>query len=257
MKRLGLLLLVALLPGTLAQDTSTVEGTVELFDEGILEASPEAALANVQGWEATLRASDDPALVAIADNLAALADALQAESVDQAAAADLFATLGEQTTAAAEANPDAEGVSQIGSLLTQVSQQLMGDITPTGGALPETGGDATGGAEAPTLEGTIAALEDDVATIPLEQASSLIAGWETTLRAAEDETLAGIADDLAALQTELQGEEMDLYEVRDIVGALGEQTLLIATNAEGETATMLERLGTLLTDLGESIEVEQ
>ena len=251
MKRLGLLLLVALLPGALAQEAPTAQETIELFDEGILEAAPEAALANVQGWEATLRASDDPALVAIADNLAALADALQAESVDQSAVADLFATLGEQTTEVAEMNPDAEGVSQIGSLLTQVSQQLMGDITP------ETTGGMTGGAEAPTLEGTIAALEGDVATIPLEQAVSLIAGWETTLRAAEDETLAGIADDLAALQAELQGEEMNLYEVRDIVGALGEQTLLVATNAEDETAAMLERLGTLLTDLGESIEVEQ
>ncbi len=112
----------------------TVESTVELFDGGITEVPLDAALANIQGWEATLREADNPDLTAIADNLEQLATALQADPVDGAEVADLLSQLGDQTRTAAEgADVDEDTASQLSllaSLLTQVGQQLSGE---TGG----------------------------------------------------------------------------------------------------------------------------
>ena len=62
---------------------------------------------------------------------------LQADSVDTTAAAGLLSQLGDETRAAAQgADSDtADQLMILASLLTQVGQQLTGDVTPemTGG----------------------------------------------------------------------------------------------------------------------------
>ncbi len=136
-------------------DAPTVGETVELFDEGILEVAPERALANIQGWQQALREANDPALTEIADTLAELESALQAGTVDGAAAAALLSELGEQTRVVAE-TPEldtdlAADLDILASLLVQVGQQLESGVMggPTGGMTDDmTGGmmdDATGG----------------------------------------------------------------------------------------------------------------
>ena len=123
--------------GGISGGAPTVEGTIELFDEGIAEVPLETALANIRGWEETLRAAGNGDLTMIADNLAQLSEALQASPVDTTTVAGLLSQLGDETRAAAQ-GADSETADQLmilASLLTQVGQQLMGDITPemTGG----------------------------------------------------------------------------------------------------------------------------
>ena len=167
MKKFFTVLLLGALSGALAQTggvtggmemtggmtggAPTVEGTIELFDEGIAEVPLSAALSNIRGWEETLRAAGSDDLTMIADNLAQLSEALQADSVDTTAAAGLLSQLGDETRAAAQgADSDtADQLMILASLLTQVGQQLMGDVTPEGDATlgtPEMTGGVTGGA---------------------------------------------------------------------------------------------------------------
>ena len=126
--------------GGMGGGVPTVEGTIELFDEGITEVPLDTALSNIRGWEEALRAAGSEDLTTIADDLAQLSEALQADSVDTAAAAGLLSQLGEETRAAAQgADSDtADQLMILASLLTQVGQQLMGDITPEGDATPAT-----------------------------------------------------------------------------------------------------------------------
>ena len=123
--------------GGMSGGAPTVDGTIELFDEGIAEVPLDTALSNIRGWEETLRAAGSEDLTMIADTLAQLSEALQADSVDTTAAAGLLSQLGDETRAAAQgADSDtADQLMILASLLTQVGQQLMGDITPemTGG----------------------------------------------------------------------------------------------------------------------------
>ena len=117
--------------GGAMMDAPTVGETVELFDEGILEVAPERALENIQGWQARLRETDDPALMGIADTLGELESALQA-GADGTAAAVLLSELGEQTRAVAEtAELDADLAAELdllASLLVQVGQQLESGV---------------------------------------------------------------------------------------------------------------------------------
>ena len=128
-------------------DAPTVGETVELFDEGILEVAPERALANIRGWGARLREANDPALTDIADTLGELERALQAGTVDNAAAAALLSELGEQTGAVAEtAELDSDLAAELdllASLLVQVGQQLESGVM--GGPADDVTGGLTGG----------------------------------------------------------------------------------------------------------------
>ena len=117
----------------------------------------------------------------------------------------------------------------------------------TGGAM--TGGAMTGGMdEAPTLEGTIEALEGGVENLPLDAALANIEGWQTTL---SDAGLTDLADELGQLATALQADPVDQDEVSGLLLSLGAQTTAAADNATDEdTSSQLARLGAFLTELG-------
>ena len=60
--------------GGMTGGAPTVEGTIELFDEGIAEVPLSAALSNIRGWEETLRAAGSDGLTMIADKIAQLSE---------------------------------------------------------------------------------------------------------------------------------------------------------------------------------------
>ena len=161
---------------------------------------------------------------------------------------------------------------QLGTLIAELEEMGMtgGDMMGTGGVtsgtetttLDETGGAMTGGdttgditgdmtggvGEAPTLEGTISALEGGVESMALETAISNIEGWQAALNEAGYND---IADELGALATALQADPMDVEEVNGLLLGLGAQTTAAADNAtDEETSSQLARLGSLLTELG-------
>ena len=154
MKKILNALALTLLTGlVLAQDTGgvtggdamtggeevTVASTLELLGDELTNVSVrQRALSNIENWQAQLAASDDPALQSIAELLGELGTALNDNPVDTQEVSGLLVSLGENTTAAAEnAEEDlADQLTELGALLTNAGQSLVGDVT---------GGNTTGG----------------------------------------------------------------------------------------------------------------
>lgn len=133
MKRFALLLVAALvaLVAFAQSEAPTVEETISALEGGITNIPLDAALANIEGWQTTLEASDDTAVQALGAQLGALATALQAESIDGQEVGDLLTSLGGGTLDVAGGDAQLES---LGNLLTDV-----------GGSLTSESGGMTGG----------------------------------------------------------------------------------------------------------------
>lgn len=105
------------------------------------------------------------------------------------------------------------------------------------------------------LDSTRALLEGtDITDVPLNRAVSFIGAWKQRLQQSGQENLSRIADDLDALESELQNQPMDGQAIGEILVRLGEQTAQAAeTDAEGSTAEQLRRLANLLTQAGNQL----
>ena len=142
MKKLAFIVLsLATLIAFAQATTPTVEETNAALEGGVTNIPLDAALANIEGWQETLEASDDTALQAIGAQLGELATALQADTIDGEEVSGLLSSLGESTTAAAEGAGD-DQLAELGALLTQTGSSLMGDGM-SGGMM--TGGMMSGG----------------------------------------------------------------------------------------------------------------
>lgn len=142
MKKLAFIVLsLATLIAFAQATTPTVEETNAALEGGVTNIPLDAALANIEGWQTTLEASDDTALQAIGAQLGELATALQADTIDGQEVSGLLSSLGESTTAAAEGADD-DQLANLGALLTQTGSSLMGGGM-SGGMM--TGGMMSGG----------------------------------------------------------------------------------------------------------------
>lgn len=141
MKKLALLLVVPLALLAFAQtDAPTVEETISALEGGVTNLPLDAALANIEGWQGTLEASDDATVQALGAQLGELATALQAETIDPQAVGDLLTSLGGGTLDVAGGDAQLEN---LGNLLTQAGGSLTdGSAGMTGGM---TGGMSGGG----------------------------------------------------------------------------------------------------------------
>lgn len=135
MKKFALLLTTLTAFAALAQSgTPTVDETIAALSGELTEIPLETALANIEGWQATLAASDDTTLQNLGAQLGELASALQAETIDGQEVSRLLVSLGEGTSAAAAGDSQ---LASLGALLTQAGGSLMGG--------PMTGGMSGGG----------------------------------------------------------------------------------------------------------------
>lgn len=140
MKKIALLLFIALvaLVASAQTDTPTVEGTISALEGGLTSLPLEAALANIEGWQTTLEASDETTVQNLGVQLGELATALQADTIDATEVSRLLLSLGEGTSAVAAGD---EQLARLGTLLSQAGGSLMGGGMPGG----MTGGGMTGG----------------------------------------------------------------------------------------------------------------
>jgi len=102
--------------------------TVSALQSGVTNIPPEAAVTNIDGWVQRLRASNEPSLENIADDLQQLRDMLSSGNLDGQSIGQLLTQLGSQTTSAA-AQADSSSQSQLqelGRLLSQAGSQLSG-----------------------------------------------------------------------------------------------------------------------------------
>ncbi|GAP94374.1 hypothetical protein [Leptolyngbya sp. NIES-2104] len=95
------------------------------------------------------------------------------------------------------------------------------------------------------VDTTIAALQQGLTSIPVEQAIAVIESWQQQLQGTD------LAEDLGDLKAALtQG---DASAISQILTDLGEDTSEAAADATGDVAVKVEQLGELLSQAGQSI----
>ena len=118
---------------------------------------------------------------------------------------------------------------------------------------------AQDGIDRKDFHGTLAARRQGVVNMALYQATNEVAGWERRRRAADDRELTPIADNLAALRTELEREPLDGVTVSHLMRDLASQVAHVSgegTEAEGPgpVDASLAELAKLLYDEGLSLD---
>ena len=106
-------------------DPPTVEDTVAALQEGIADIPVDAAVANIEGWQSTLEASDDPALQELGAQLGELSAAIQVTPPNTQVIGGLLTSLGEGTVAAAGGDAQLE---TLGNLLSDAGGSVL-DLT--------------------------------------------------------------------------------------------------------------------------------
>ena len=143
MKKFALLLAVPALLVVSAQGAApTVLDTITTLEEGLTNVPLEAAVANIEGWQSTLGASNETALQNLGVQLGELSEALQAETIDGEEVSRLLVTLGEGTSAIAAGD---EELARLGTLLSEAGGSLVGGSMSGGMSGGITGGMSGGG----------------------------------------------------------------------------------------------------------------
>lgn len=109
------------------------------------------------------------------------------------------------------------------------------------------------------FDGTLATLRQGVVNVAIDRATEEVDGWERRLRAADDRELTPIADNLAALRTELQREPLDGVTLAGLLQTLASQVAHVSgegTEAEGPgpVEAQLAELAKLLYTEGNSLD---
>lgn len=109
------------------------DSTTAMLREGIRQVAIERAIAEVDGWQKKLEASNDPGLQPIARNLRELKELLAAEELDVEEIGRLLVELGDQTQAVAvsgTASPVADKLQLLSRLLTDEGRTIRGEEIP-------------------------------------------------------------------------------------------------------------------------------
>lgn len=95
------------------------------------------------------------------------------------------------------------------------------------------------------VDTTIAALQQGLTAIPVEQAIAVIESWQQQLQGTD------LAEDLGDLKAALSAG--DAGKISQILTDLGEDTSEAAAEATGDVAVKVEQLGELLSQAGQSL----
>ncbi|MBD1858865.1 MULTISPECIES: hypothetical protein [Leptolyngbya] len=95
------------------------------------------------------------------------------------------------------------------------------------------------------VDTTIAALQQGLTAIPVEQAIAVIESWQQQLQGTD------LAEDLGDLKQALT--DGDTSTIAQILSDLGEDTSEAASEATGDVAVKVEQLGELLSQAGQSL----
>ncbi|MBC6991177.1 MULTISPECIES: hypothetical protein [Hymenobacter] len=108
------------------QNTALLDDTVALLNDGVPEPGNKHGLAEIDRWEAVLRASERPGLAKIIQELGTLREQITAETTEAHAIAETLATLGAETTKIAEEadNGYTGPLKNLGKLLIKLGNAL-------------------------------------------------------------------------------------------------------------------------------------
>ena len=248
-----LLVLLLLSPFAFAQEAqedifniSTVSETFGLFTAGLEQVTAEAAVQNIEGWQARLEATGDENLASLSEDLGAFAEALQASSPEGAAIAEQLVSLGERTGEIASSVEDEDLARRLTTLAyvlqeagRTVQEEPQADLSNVVPVVP------------PILGRTAQFLQGDLANASLAAALLNIEAWQgRILTNVESDAGTQLVDDLERLQNALQMEEADQAELGEIFGALAQDTRAVAETVDPALQNALERFAGLLEGAG-------
>lgn len=95
------------------------------------------------------------------------------------------------------------------------------------------------------VDSTIAALQQGLTAIPIDDAMMIIDSWQQQLQGTD------LAEDLGDLKRALQSG--DTSAIAQIMSDLGEDTADSAADATGDIAMKVEQLGEMLSSAGQSL----
>ena len=108
------------------------------------------------------------------------------------------------------------------------------------------------------IESTISTLKQGAMQVAVDKAREEVSGWRQTLRDSGEQQLTPVADNLTALETELEREPLDGAAIGRLMRTLAEQTRAVAasdlvSNSDSEVADRLQNLARLLDSESASI----
>jgi hypothetical protein len=96
------------------------------------------------------------------------------------------------------------------------------------------------------LDSTISALQQDLSSIPTDQAIAIINNWQNQLSGTD------LAEDLGQLKEAILSG--DTNAIADLLVDLGEDSQSAAANATGDVANKVQRLGEMLCEAGNALD---
>ena len=246
-----LAILVVLASFALAQEqedvfnVSTVSETFGLFTAGFEQVTAEAAVRNIEGWQARLEATGDENLASLSEDLGAFAEALQA-SPEGAAIAEQLVNLGERTGEIA-ANVGDEDVARRLTTLAYVLQEAGRTVQED----PQAELSNVVPVVPPILGRTAQFLQGDLADASLAAALLNIEAWQgRILTNVESDAGTQLVNDLERLQDALQMQEVDQAGLGEIFGALAQDTRAVAETVDPALQNALTSFAGLLENAG-------
>ena len=93
---------------------------------------------------------------------------------------------------------------------------------------------------------TLAALKQGPKSLPIEQATSNIEGWEDYLSKHDQEGVKKVAQDLGKLKKLLTAKQIDDAAIQTLLQKLGKDTIAVAGDENNATAKHIKELGEAL-----------
>ncbi len=103
------------------------------------------------------------------------------------------------------------------------------------------------------LDSLLSALEGDLTAIDHDTALGLIDQWHGSLHKSKEPEIKEISTGLKELKQLLKGGKATGHEISEVLVEIGEQTIHVASDADKELKTPLQKLGKQLTKAGTSL----
>jgi hypothetical protein len=218
-----------------------IESLQSALNSDLSQLDSEAALGLVDEWYDFLHKAKEPEVKEIATHLKQLKQLLKGGKATGHEISEVLMEIGEQTS-----NFAADAEKEVKAPLRQVGKQL----SKAGNSVAK----AEEHEQIEEIESLTEVLEDGVAEVEKDAATSSIDTWYNLLNKSDDENFKEIASGLKELKQVLKQKNAKPADISSVLSKLGEQTVAAAHDAKRGFKGPIQRLGKLLSKSAKSLE---
>jgi hypothetical protein len=218
-----------------------IESLHSALNSDLSQLDSEAALGLVDEWYDLLHKAKEPEVKEIATHLKQLKQLLKGGKATGHEISEVLMEIGEQTS-----NFAADAENEVKAPLRQVGKQL----SKAGNSVAK----AEEHEQIEEIESLTEVLEDGVAEVEKDTATSSIDTWYSLLNKSDDENFKEIANGLKELKQVLKQKNAKPADISSVLSKLGEQTVAAAHDAKRGFKGPIQRLGKLLSKSAKSLE---